>query len=161
SSRYLARAHDRQALVVYPPLLTQREQAPKIARDLNRLIFCGRLEQVKGAAEAIGVLRLLPERYYLEILGEGPERERLSKMVNELGLHSRVTFLGWLDGPARDRALASAGVLLMPSLWDEAFGMAGIESMSLGTPVVAYDVGGVAEWCRGQAGVLVPCGDIA
>jgi glycosyltransferase involved in cell wall biosynthesis len=161
SSRYLARAHDRQARVVYPPVLTRREKVAEVARDLKRLIFCGRLEQVKGAAEAIGVLRLLPERYHLEILGEGPDREGLSKLVEELGLHSRVTFLGWLDGPDRDRALASAGVLLMPSLWDEAFGMAGVEAMSLGTPVVAYEVGGVSEWCRGQAGVLVPCGDIA
>jgi len=161
SSRYLARAHDRPARVVYPPVLTRREKAADVVRDLNRLIFCGRLEEVKGAAEAIGILSLLPEQYHLKILGEGPERERLSKLAEELGLRSRVTFSGWVDGPARDRALGSSGVLLMPSLCDEAFGMAGIEAMSLGTPVVAYNVGGVAEWCHGDGGVLVRCGDMA
>jgi glycosyltransferase involved in cell wall biosynthesis len=47
---------------------------------------------------------------------------------------------------------------LLPSLWDEAFGMAGLEALSLGTPVVAYDVGGVSEWAQGNGAVLVPCG---
>ncbi len=48
----------------------------------------------------------------------------------------------------------------MPSLWDEGFGMAGIEALAQGTPVVAYEVGGIPEWCRGQAGLLVRCGNI-
>jgi glycosyltransferase involved in cell wall biosynthesis len=133
---------------------------PSVDRDLRRLVFCGRLEEVKGAGEAISVLSLLPESYHLEILGEGAEGAHLARLVQELELRSRVTFLGWVDGMTRDRVMASAGALLMPSLWDEAFGMAGIEAMAQGTPVVAYDVGGISEWCRNGAGVRVRCGDI-
>jgi glycosyltransferase involved in cell wall biosynthesis len=65
-----------------------------------------------------------------------------------------------VDAIARDACLASSGVLLMPSLWNEAFGMAGLEALAQGTPVVAYDVGGISEWCHGGAGRLVPCGDV-
>jgi glycosyltransferase involved in cell wall biosynthesis len=96
----------------------------------------------------------------LEILGDGPERERLRNLVDDLQLGHRVRFHGWVDPAARDNWLASPGVLLMPSLWDEAFGMVGVESFAQGTPVIAYDVGGISEWCRGGVGVLVPCGDV-
>jgi glycosyltransferase involved in cell wall biosynthesis len=125
------------------------------------LVFCGRLEPVKGAEDAIRILSLLPGEYYLDVLGDGVERERLNRLVAELGLKGRVKFWGWVDGATRDKVMGSAGVLVLPSLWDEGFGMAGVEAMGVGTPVVAYEVGGVGEWCRGEAGVLVRCGDVA
>jgi glycosyltransferase involved in cell wall biosynthesis len=55
--------------------------------------------------------------------------------------------------------MASAGAVVMPSRWDEAFGMVGIEAFAQGTPVLAYNVGGIAEWCTPDAGYLVPCGN--
>jgi glycosyltransferase involved in cell wall biosynthesis len=54
----------------------------------------------------------------------------------------------------------AAGLLLIPSLWGEAFGMIGVEAFAQGTPVVGYNVGGIEEWCRCGAGILVSCGDI-
>jgi glycosyltransferase involved in cell wall biosynthesis len=134
--------------------------AVDLRRDLCRLVFCGRLEEVKGGRDAISILSLLPEEYYLEILGEGIERARLEDLADRHQLGLRVKFRGWVDGATRDNVLASAGLLLMPSLWDEAFGMAGIEALAQGTPVVAYDVGGISEWCRDGAGMLVPCGEV-
>jgi len=145
--------------VVYPPLSAARECISDTERDLNRLVFCGRLEESKGAAEAVHVLSLLPGEFYLEVLGDGPQRGVLEKSVSEAPLADRVKFHGWVDAAARDRVLARAGVLLLPSLCDEAFGMAGLESFAQGTPVVAYNVGGVSEWCWPGAGVLVSCGD--
>jgi glycosyltransferase involved in cell wall biosynthesis len=161
NSRYLARVYGRPARVMYPPLLRSGERLTGESRDLQRMVFCGRLEAVKGADDAVRILSRLPEEYYLEVLGDGVERERLHRLTAELGLKARVKFWGWVDRATRDRVLGSAGVLLLPSLWDEAFGMAGVEAMSMGTPVVAYDVGGVGEWCRGEAGVLVRCGEVA
>jgi glycosyltransferase involved in cell wall biosynthesis len=118
------------------------------------------LEAVKGPEEAVRILSLLPGDFHLDVLGEGAEHDRLSGLVGALKLVNRVTFHGWVDSVSRDKWLASAGVLLMPSLWDEGFGMAGVEAFAQGTPVIAYDVGGVAEWCGRGAGRLVPCGDI-
>lgn len=160
NSFYAARAHHKPGYVLYPPHRSAPTRCADFERDLHRLVFCGRLEQVKGAAEAIRILSLLPAAFYLELLGDGPERERLGKLVADLQLSARVRFRGWVDALTRDRCLASAGLLLMPSLWDEAFGMAGLEALAQGTPVVAYDVGGISEWCRGDAGILVPCGDV-
>jgi glycosyltransferase involved in cell wall biosynthesis len=160
-SRYGARVHGKAARVLYPPCSSGTAAPLGSERDLHRLIFCSRLEKVKGAQDAIRILGLLPESYRLEVLGDGPERGRLSGLAAELHLERRVRFHGWVDRGTRDLALASAGALLMPSLWDEAFGMAGIEALTQGTPVVAYDVGGISEWCRDGAGVLVPCGNVA
>jgi glycosyltransferase involved in cell wall biosynthesis len=160
NSRYIARVHGRPARVLYPPLLTTTHEKPAPKRVLTRLIFCGRLEPVKGPADALHILSLLPKPYSLEILGDGPLREHLARLVEQLGLQARVNFCGWVDASTRDRLISSAGVLLLPSLWDEAFGMAGVEAMSLGTPVVAYDVGGVSEWGQRKGAVLVRCGEV-
>ena len=159
NSRYIAEVHHRPGAVLYPPRMAA-QNGPKPRRDLRRLLFCGRLEQVKGAAEAVRVLSLLPQTFYLEILGDGPERGHLARLVQELDLVRRVKFHGWVDAKTRDRLLASAGALLMLSQWDEAFGMVGLEAFAQGTPVVAYDVGGISEWCRDGAGLLVPSGNV-
>src|SRR5690606_14974274 len=52
-----------------------------------------------------------------------------------------------------------ARALLMPSRWQEPFGIAGIEALAHGVPVVAYDSGGIADWHPG-GDLLVPWGDI-
>jgi glycosyltransferase involved in cell wall biosynthesis len=77
------------------------------------------------------------------------------------GIQHRVIFHGWLSAEQRDELILRCGVTIMCSKWDEAFGRIGPESFALGTPVVAYDVGGVSEWCQPPAGRLVACGDTA
>lgn len=160
NSQYIARVHAREAVVLYPPNLS--EPLFDIGdRGRNKIVFCGRLESVKGAADAIRILQLLPSIYHLDIVGEGFEKTDLISLAKETGTEDRVTFHGWLSSVERDRILASSSVALVTSLWDEAFGMVGIEAFSQGTPVVAYNVGGVSEWCKPPAGILVECGDIA
>jgi glycosyltransferase involved in cell wall biosynthesis len=114
---------------------------------------------VKGARDAIRVLAKLPAPYFLEILGEGRCRPDLENAARDLGLETRVKFLGWVDPTTRDAIFASAGLVLMTSRWDEAFGMVGIEAFAQGTPVMAYEVGGISEWCRPEAGILIESGD--
>ncbi|HLH56598.1 MAG TPA: glycosyltransferase, partial [Verrucomicrobiae bacterium] len=177
SSHYLARLHETKAQVLYPPCKRGSEPAPlgmnhgtaghspelplNPDRDRTRLVFCGRLEPIKGGQDALRVIKLLPDRYRLEILGEGPERAALEGLVNQWHLGPRVRFHGWTPPVERDSILASAGVLLIPSLTAEGFSMAGIEAAAQGTPVVAYRVGGIPEWCIPGAGVLVECGNVA
>jgi glycosyltransferase involved in cell wall biosynthesis len=158
NSEYILHVHQRLGAVLYPPRLSVSATANS-RRDLTRLVFCGRLEAVKGAEDAIRILSLLPEAYRLDILGDGNGLESLQKVAQKLGVNDRVAFHGWVDRGRRDHIFASSAVLLMPSLWDEAFGMVGVEAFAQGTPVVAYDVGGVSEWCKPAAGILVKCGD--
>jgi teichuronic acid biosynthesis glycosyltransferase TuaC len=88
--------------------------------------------------------RLLPRHPGLRylIVGEGPARESLTRQVSELGLAQHVEFLGQL-APERARATAAGATLfVMPSV-DEAFGVAYVEAMAAGVPVIG---------CRGEAG---------
>lgn len=162
NSAHIARSHGRDdATIIYPPNLSLPSSKRPSERKLKQLIHCGRMEgRGKGADDAIQMLAALPTDYRLVLLGDGPHRGLLEKQVRDLGLEARVRFLGWVNAGTRDAMLAESGVLLVPSLWEEAFGMVGIEAFTQGTPAVAYDVGGISEWCLPSAGMLVACGDI-
>jgi glycosyltransferase involved in cell wall biosynthesis len=89
--------------------------------------------------------------------GEGPERGNLEELALRLGLHDDVSFLGFVsDAP---RFLASVDVFALPSLF-EGLGVAVLEAMAAGKPVVASAVGGIPELVQDQTtGILVPPGD--
>jgi glycosyltransferase involved in cell wall biosynthesis len=159
NSEYIARVHERHATVLYPPLIKAQSAAADTHRRLWDIAFCGRLEAVKGCDEALKILAALPQDYRLHILGDGPQLHPLETLARDLRIQDRLQFHGWVTPSERDRWLSSVGCLLLPSLWDEAFGMVGIEAMAQGTPVVAYDAGGIREWCRPEPGHVVGCGD--
>ena len=70
-----------------------------------------------------------------------------------------VEVLGWLDRRRLSAAYRRAAVLVMPSRWQEPFGIVGREALTLGTPVAAWDSGGVREWHPGGE-LLVSWGDV-
>lgn len=104
-----------------------------------------------------GVQQQLPSR--LVLVGDGPERPRIEALVAELGLVDKVQFLGMqLDVVA---ALQQADVFLLPSS-TEGFGLAALEALSCGVPVVASRVGGIPEVVdEGTTGFLCPPRDVA
>lgn len=91
------------------------------------------------------------------IVGDGPERQRLERMVGYLGLEDRVRMTGWrADIPD---LLSGLNVLALTST-SESFPNAILEAMAGGLPVVATRVGGVAELvAEGETGLLAPAGD--
>ena len=76
-------------------------------------------------------------------------------------LHSGTLLevLGWLDHERLSAVYKRARAVVMPSRWQEPFGIAGLEALTMGAPVVAWDSGGVSEWHPGEG--LVPWGDVA
>ena len=79
--------------------------------------------------------------------------------VRRLGLESRTRFTGLLEGPARYEALAAADVFVYPS-YDEVFGLAPLEALQSGTPVVVSNDSGCGEIVGAiGGGLLVPPGD--
>jgi L-malate glycosyltransferase len=104
-------------------------------------------------------LRLPGADIVLHLVGDGPERERIRDLVRNLDLQPHVRFLGErIDLP---RVLREAAIFLLPSE-SESFGLAALEAMSCGVPVVASDVGGVPEVVtHGETGLLAPVGDVA
>jgi glycosyltransferase involved in cell wall biosynthesis len=94
------------------------------------------------------------------VAGDGPARGELERRALQLGLGARVHFAGWQAGAALESLYAACDLVAFPSVWDEPFGLVGLEAMAHGKPVAAFDVGGVREWLvPGRTGLLAPRGD--
>lgn len=145
-----------------PPLdgVPSREEArTALGLDGFVLAFAGRLTAQKWLDGALAALARVPGPT-LAVLGEGPERARLERLAAELGVASRVRFLG--GGARADvlRLFRAADCSLLTSAWEN-FPHTVVESLAVGTPVVATAVGGVPEVVRdGSNGLLVPPHDV-
>lgn len=119
----------------------------------------GSLHPRKGHDDLIRSLTLLPASVTLVIVGEGPARRALEDLVVDLGLRGRVLFLGHQPQPYP--LIQRFTVYAQPSR-EEGFGIAVLEAMALGRPVVAAAVGGLRELViDGKTGSLVRGGDVA
>ena len=95
----------------------------------------------------------------LVFVGDGPERPRALDRAEELGVRPRILFLG--KHASVDELLACADLFLLPSE-TESFGLAALEAMACGAPVIASRVGGLPEVVEhGVSGHLFPVGDVA
>jgi glycosyltransferase involved in cell wall biosynthesis len=96
----------------------------------------------------------------LTIAGRGSADGQLLKAVDAVRRRHPsidVRIAGWLDEAGRADALADTDVVVVPSLWPEPFGLAGIEAGFAGVPAVGFAVGGIPEWLEdGVNGVLAP-----
>lgn len=90
----------------------------------------------------------------LEIAGDGPELVRLKALATELGIAERVSFLGWQTSITE--LMARWDVFVLPS-YEEGFGIAALDAMSVGIPVIVSNVGGLPEFIEdGVSGKLFP-----
>lgn len=101
------------------------------------LVGIGSLTQRKNWALAIRAMQHLPQNYHLEVAGDGPERERLSALIDELGLSDRVRLLGYV--PHADRLIKNAHIVVHPS-FAETFGYTMVEASAMCRPVVVLDM---------------------
>ena len=108
----------------------------------DQIIFVGRLLDYKQAGLLIkafkGVVDDSAGRIRLKILGSGPEEQNLRSLSKRLGIEDMVEFLGFLEREKLEHEISVSKVLVQPSL-REGLGVAMIESMALGTPVIAFD----------------------
>lgn len=81
----------------------------------------------------------------LYIAGDGPLRERLEEYAATLGIDHRSTFLGYVEDEDLPAAYASADLFVLPTTQLEGFGLATLEALAAGTPVVGTPVGGTVE----------------
>ena len=122
------------------------------------IAYSGRLSREKGVHILVRALSQLPGRFHLVLVGDGPQRGELALLTQELGVSGRTHFAGFLREP--DSIIGVADIVAVPSLWYEAFGRVVVEAMSLGVPVVASRIGGMAELFEdGVHGHYVPPGD--
>ena len=115
---------------------------------------------VKRVTDVVDIFARLAQtvRARLVMIGDGPERPRALERIEELGLEDKVLFLG--KHVAVDELLRCCDLFLLPSE-SESFGLAALEAMACGSPVVASRTGGLAEVVAdGVSGHLLPVGDV-
>jgi len=116
-----------------------------------------RLEGQKALHRLISAIVDLPEAS-LTIVGSGSLMGDLRLQATREGVADRIEFTGWVENPLP--YIKAFDVFVLPSE-NEAFPLSIVESMLLGTPVVASDVGSVSEAVRhNQTGILVPTGEL-
>jgi glycosyltransferase involved in cell wall biosynthesis len=120
------------------------------------VLFVGRLAEAKGVRDAITAWRRSGVALPLVLAGTGPMRTELEKEATASG-EPGIELLGWVERERLSAVYRRAAALVLPSRWQEPFGMVGIEALSFGVPVVAFESGGVGEWHHGPG--LVRWGD--
>lgn len=140
--------------------LGDADPALKIGQDIPLAVYTGRLHEMKGLEYLIRawphVLKRVP-RARLWLVGEGPDRARLSELIEALGLQGMVHLAGPFDDV--EDCLRAANVFVLPSL-EEGMSIALLEAMAMGLPVVATAIAAnevlIADNICGR---LVPKGD--
>jgi len=125
------------------------------------IVHVSNFRPVKRVDDVIAVFaRLRASRpVRLRLVGDGPDRPRIEADVAARGLAADVDFLG--ERGDLPEVLRDADLFLLPSE-TESFGLAALEAMACGVPVVASAVGGLVEVVAdGEAGFLRPVGDVA
>jgi len=133
----------------------------RFARSDERiLVHTSNFRAVKRVADVIRIFdevqKKIPAK--LILVGDGPDRSSCEHLVRELGIQDHVRFLG--KQTELVQILSSADLMLMPSQ-SESFGLAALEAMACGVPVVSSSVGGLPELqVHGQTGYIAEIGDI-
>lgn len=122
-----------------------------------RILALGRITKEKGFASLLRAYQKFRDRALLTIVGDGPELVNLRELAEKTQIASRVEFPGWLQHEQLEVLYRQSVMVVVPSIWPEPFGIIGIEAMSYGKPVVAFEVGGIPDWLKhGETGYLVP-----
>ena len=121
----------------------------------------GRLTSIKGhqfLLEAMSSLKARLPNLFCVLLGDGELRSELEDMASQFGIKDRVRFLGWRSNVAK--ILATFDIFVFPSL-NEGMGKALVEAMAMGKPIVASNVGGIANLVTDREnGLLIPPGNV-
>jgi glycosyltransferase involved in cell wall biosynthesis len=137
-------------LTCIPPAVRQTGLMPP-SNEKDCVLFVGRLSVAKGVDAAMEAWQRSGITLPLVFAGTGRERQRLEVAGFEV--------TGWLSSDALEAWYHRAAAVILPSRWQEPFGLVGIEALARGIPVVAWESGGVCEWHPG-GDLLVRWGDV-
>ena len=124
--------------------IKKRRQDLGIKDDELFLLHVGALIRTKNVHNLIKALAGWPQKFKLVLVGDGPERARIEKLIRRLGLAGKVILLGKRPHDETLSIIRSCDVLLLPSICEQVPNVV-LEALALGRPVIATRVGGVPE----------------
>ncbi len=137
-------------------------EMPDIPRD-RELMFLGRLVSDKGVdllVAALAKLRQMGITAQLTIVGDGPEEASLRYQAETLKVASQIQFLGIKQGKELAQLLNAHQILVVPSRWQEPFGIVALEGIACGCVVVGSAGGGLKD-AIGACGLTFPNEDVS
>ncbi|HEX4774897.1 MAG TPA: glycosyltransferase family 4 protein [Candidatus Saccharimonadales bacterium] len=121
------------------------------------ILYIGRLERRKGAKhllQAYGLLTQSNRDMRLLIVGDGPDREKLELLAEDLQLPN-VSFLGFVDEKLKQQLLRETDLFCSPALYGESFGIVLLEAMASGAVSVAGNNGGYSGLMKGPGAISI------
>lgn len=125
-------------LFKYNPAISKKKQ----------IIFVGRLVSDKGCLvllEAIAKLHKQAQSIQTIIIGDGPEKDNLKFYCKEQEIKSLVKFTGAKQGVELVAALQESALMVVPSVWEEPFGIVALEGLACGCKLIVSNVGGLPD----------------
>lgn len=149
---------------INPKFFNPQMAPPTCEGDIEKLkmVHVSNLRKVKRPVDVIkifhGILKRMDRPVELLVVGEGPLQYDMENLVEELGIQQHVKFLGVRSNIGA--LIACSDMVLLPSK-TESFGLAALEGMACGVPVLASRVGGLPEVIEdGKSGILFEMGNV-
>lgn len=119
------------------------------------ILSLGRLVETKGLKYLVEAMTEVDSK--LIICGKGPEESKLKRQIRNLGLEDKIEMKGYVSEEEKSFLMSTCKFFVMPSLF-ESLGLAAVELMSYGRPIIASDVNGLPNTV-GDGGIIVPSKD--
>ena len=150
----------KSATVIGNPYNSDLFRASPTKRRPNSIVFLGRLVSDKGPDLLIKAFSALAyPSSKLTIVGSGPDRDSLAQLVRKLSLTNSVNFTGALQGDDLVEVLNQHEIMVVPSTWNEPFGIVALEGLACGCVLLVSDGGGLPD-AIGKSGLLFKRGDV-
>ena len=152
----IAAGYPENKVQVLPHFIDASKIEPSQGGD-GSVLFVGRFVEEKGVRFVLDLAKKMSNTKFI-LAGDGPLGEEVRARARGL-LNVEVT--GWLGREALALAYARASVVIVPSLWQEVFGLVALEAMAHGKVVLVSDRGGLPEVIEdGVSGIVLPSGNV-
>ncbi len=139
-----------------PSLRHFSDTNPAVLITTSRLVLKNGIDIL---LQAVAEVKKRGEKVVVKIIGDGPERKNLEVLTASLGLQTEVVFVGQIGIDRIPEELSRADIFVRPSR-SEGLGISFLEAMAAGVPVVATEVGGIADFLKnGETGLVTRVDD--
>lgn len=138
---YKEKLKGRKCQTFYIPNFIEKVSEKYASLASNNLITVGRLSKEKGQVDLIETTHLLKKEtddFHLNIIGDGPEREKIEAEIKKYNLENYVSLLGFQTKEKIKKQLLASSIFILPS-HTESFGLVVLEAFAEGVPVIAFD----------------------